>query len=50
MQTILAMPPNPLGLHVFNTNFSEKMKNLTIALSDGRLRAIQGIARACRLA
>jgi sarcosine/dimethylglycine N-methyltransferase len=48
MQTILAMPPSPLGLHVFNTNFTEKMKNLTIALSDGRLRAIQGIARARR--
>jgi SAM-dependent methyltransferase len=48
MQTILAMPPNPLGPHAFNTNFGEKMKNLTIALSDGRLRAIQGIARARR--
>nr|WP_291419696.1 methyltransferase domain-containing protein [Actinophytocola sp.] len=48
MQTILAMPPNPLGLHVFNANFTEKMKNLTIALSDGRLHAIQGIARARR--
>jgi sarcosine/dimethylglycine N-methyltransferase len=48
MQKILAMPPNPLGLHTFNTNFAEKMKNLTIALSDGRLRAVQGIARAHR--
>lgn len=48
MQAVLAMPPNPLGLHAFNTNFSAKMKNLTIALADGRLRAIQGIARARR--
>jgi ubiquinone/menaquinone biosynthesis C-methylase UbiE len=46
MQAILTMPPNPLGPHVFNTNFGEKMKNLTIGLSDGRLRAVQGIARA----
>jgi sarcosine/dimethylglycine N-methyltransferase len=48
MQTILAMPPNPLGPHAYNTNFTEKMKNLTVALSDGRLHAIQGIARARR--
>ena len=48
MQAMLAMPPNPLGLHAYNTNFAEKMKNLTVALCDGRLRAIQGIARACR--
>ncbi|MDH6198012.1 sarcosine/dimethylglycine N-methyltransferase [Mycobacterium frederiksbergense] len=46
MQTLLALPPNPLGLHVFVTDFAEKAKNLTAALADGRLRAIQGIARA----
>ena len=48
MQVILAAPPNPLGPHVFNTNFGEKMKNLTIGLSDGRLRAVQGTARTRR--
>lgn len=48
MQAILAMPPSPLGLHVFNPNFPEKLKNLTVALADGRLRAIQCLARARR--
>lgn len=48
MRAILAMPPNPLGLHVFNPNFPEKLKNLTTALTDGRLRAIQCLARARR--
>jgi sarcosine/dimethylglycine N-methyltransferase len=46
MQTLLTLPPNPLGLHAFVTDFAEKAKNLTAALVDGRLRAIQGIARA----
>jgi sarcosine/dimethylglycine N-methyltransferase len=45
MQTLLALPPNPLGLHAFVADFAEKVKNLTAALADGRLRAIQGIAR-----
>jgi SAM-dependent methyltransferase len=46
MQTLVTLPPNPLGLHAFVTNFAQKAKNLTLALADGRLRAIQGIARA----
>jgi sarcosine/dimethylglycine N-methyltransferase len=46
MQTILTLPPNPLGLHAFVTDFAQKANNLTAALSDGRLRAIQGVARA----
>jgi SAM-dependent methyltransferase len=46
MQTFLTLPPNPLGLHAFVTNFAQKAKNLTLALADGRLRAIQGVARA----
>jgi sarcosine/dimethylglycine N-methyltransferase len=44
MQAVLALPPNPLGLHAFVENFAAKAANLTRALSDGRLRAIQGIA------
>ena len=46
MQTFLALPPNPLGLHAFVTDFAAKAANLTAALTDGRLRAIQGVARA----
>jgi sarcosine/dimethylglycine N-methyltransferase len=46
MQALLALPPNPLGLHAFVADFAEKAENLTAALSDGRLRAIQGVARA----
>jgi SAM-dependent methyltransferase len=46
MQTLLTLPPSPLGLQAFVTNFAEKANNLTVALSDGRLRAIQGVARA----
>jgi hypothetical protein len=46
MQALLALPPNPLGLHAFVTDFAEKAKNLTLALADGRLRVIQGVARA----
>jgi sarcosine/dimethylglycine N-methyltransferase len=46
MQTLLTLPPNPLGLHAFVPDFAEKARNLTGALSDGRLRAIQGVARA----
>lgn len=46
MQAILALPPNPLGLHAFVPNFAEKAGNLTDSLADGRLRTIQGVARA----
>ncbi len=46
MQALLTVPPNPLGLHVFVEDFAEKARNLTNALSDGRLRVIQGVARA----
>ena len=46
MQTFLTLPPSPLGLHAFVTDFARKVKNLTAALADGRLRAVQGVARA----
>jgi SAM-dependent methyltransferase len=46
MQQVATLPPNPLGLHAFVADFAEKSKNLTQALGDGRLRVIQGIARA----
>jgi sarcosine/dimethylglycine N-methyltransferase len=46
MQTFLTLPPNPLGLHAFVTDFEAKATNLTAALTDGRLRVIQGVARA----
>jgi sarcosine/dimethylglycine N-methyltransferase len=46
MQTLLSLPPSPLGLHAFVKDFAQKAENLTRALADGRLRAIQGIARA----
>ena len=46
MQTILTLPPSPLGLHAFVPDFARKAANLTAALTDGRLRAIQGLARA----
>jgi hypothetical protein len=46
MQALLAQPANPLGLHAFVTDFARKAENLTAALSDGRLRVIQGVARA----
>jgi SAM-dependent methyltransferase len=46
MQTLLALPPSPIGLQAFVPNFETKAHNLTAALADGRLRAIQGIARA----
>ena len=44
MQTFLALPRDPLGLHAFVPDFAEKAQNLTRALADGRLRAIQAIA------
>ena len=46
MQMLLALPPSPIGLQAFVPNFESKASNLTAALADGRLRAIQGIARA----
>ena len=46
MQAMLAQPANPLGLHAFVTDFRRKAENLTHALADGRLRAIQAVARA----
>jgi sarcosine/dimethylglycine N-methyltransferase len=46
MQTLLTLPPSPIGLQAFVPNFMSKAKNLTAALADGRLRAVQGVARA----
>ena len=46
MQAVLAEPANPLGLHAFVADFRRKVENLTHALTDGRLRAIQAVVRA----
>jgi SAM-dependent methyltransferase len=46
MQALLIQPPNPLGLHAFVTDFGRKVENLTHALADGSVRAVQGVARA----
>ncbi len=46
MQAVLKQPPSPLGLHAFVSDFGRKAENLTHALADGRLRAIQCIGRA----
>ncbi|BAX91205.1 class I SAM-dependent methyltransferase [Mycobacterium shigaense] len=46
MQSLLPLPAGPLGLHAFVVDFARKAENLTTALSDGRLRVIQGAARA----
>lgn len=46
MQAILAQPDDPLGLHAFVTDFKRKGENLTQALADGRLRAIQAVVLA----
>ncbi|WP_433679052.1 class I SAM-dependent methyltransferase [Nocardia sp. CA-119907] len=46
MRTVLAMPPSPLGLHAFVPNFRPRAEHLTDALADGRLRAVQAVARA----
>ncbi|WP_406055545.1 methyltransferase domain-containing protein [Kribbella sp. NBC_00889] len=46
MRAMQSLPPNPLGLHAFVPNFRDRVKNLTEGLSDGRLRAIQAVARA----
>ena len=45
MQAVLAQPVSPLGLHAFVTDFQRKAENLTRALADGRLRAIQAVLR-----
>jgi len=46
MTALLPRPAGPLGLHAFVENFAVKAANLTQALSAGRLRVIQGVARA----
>jgi hypothetical protein len=46
MEMVASLPPDPLGLHAFVTDFAEKARNLTVALADGRLRAIQCVAQA----
>ncbi|MGX9789448.1 class I SAM-dependent methyltransferase [Mycobacterium sp. MMS18-G62] len=46
MQALMTLPTNPLGLHAFVADFGAKAKNLTAALADGRLRAIQGVVLA----
>jgi SAM-dependent methyltransferase len=46
MEALQAGPVGPLTLHSFVDNFAEKVSNLTAGLSSGRLRAIQGVARA----
>jgi sarcosine/dimethylglycine N-methyltransferase len=46
MAAVLSLPPGPLGLHAFVDDFAVKAGNLTRALSSGRLRVIQGVARA----
>ena len=46
MREIAAIPPDRLGLHAFVPDFATKLANLTDALADGRLRVVQGVARA----
>jgi SAM-dependent methyltransferase len=46
MQAMLAQPAHPLGLHAFVTDCQRKAENLTRALADGRLRAIQAVTQA----
>ena len=46
MQTLLTLPPGPIGLQAFVPDFESKARNLTAALADGRLRVVQGVARA----
>ncbi len=45
MEVFLSAPPGPLGLHIFVDNFVEKANNLVRGLSNGRLRAVQAVAR-----
>jgi hypothetical protein len=46
MDMVLSLPADPLGLHAFVPGFAKKAENLTGALTDGRLRAIQCVAQA----
>jgi SAM-dependent methyltransferase len=46
MQALLGQPPDPLGLQAFVPDFALKAGNLTRALAAGRVRVVQGIARA----
>src|SRR5262249_16841891 len=46
MQALLTLPPSPIGLQAFVPDFESKASNLTAALADGRLRAIQAVERA----
>jgi sarcosine/dimethylglycine N-methyltransferase len=46
MQTLLTLPLSPIGLQAFVPDFETKAKTHTAALADGRLRAVQGVARA----
>jgi SAM-dependent methyltransferase len=46
MDMVLSLPPDPLGLHAFVPGFAEKAENLSAALADGRLRAVQSVAQA----
>jgi sarcosine/dimethylglycine N-methyltransferase len=46
MENFLSGSPGPLGLHTFIDNFAEKADHLTRGLSRGRVRVIQGVARA----
>ena len=46
MRMVLGLPPSPLGLHVFVPGFGERVRNLTAAIANGRIRAIQAVARA----
>ncbi|MGH6653590.1 MAG: class I SAM-dependent methyltransferase [Actinocrinis sp.] len=45
MATVLSTEPGPLGLQAFVPDFARKVRNLTRALANGRLRVIQGIAK-----
>lgn len=46
LQKVRTRTPSPLGLHNFVPDFTRKAANLAAALADGRLRAVQGLARA----
>jgi hypothetical protein len=46
MQTLLTLLPSPIGLQALVPGFESKAKNFTAALADGRLRAVQSVARA----
>jgi hypothetical protein len=46
MQTLLTLPLSPIGLQAFVHGFESQASNLTAAQADGRLRPVQGVARA----